>query len=74
MQEFHGGTAAIYKDEDIAHPDVLLHSVLYDTAQGVHAFAHVGLTGAEEVAHGVIQAEHMCVGFGKGRGWLTEGR
>lgn len=74
MQEFHGGTAAIYKDEDITHTDVLLHPVLYDSAQGVHAFAHVGLTGAKVVAHGVIQAEHGCEGFGTGKGWLTEGR
>lgn len=58
MQKLHGCTVSIDEDEDITHAHIVSHQVLNHTTERVHPFSHVRLSRAQEIAHGVIQAEH----------------
>jgi hypothetical protein len=60
MQQFHQFTASSYKDEDIAIPDIAVHSLVNHPTERTDTLAHVRASGTEIVAHRIIKAEHQA--------------
>jgi hypothetical protein len=54
MQDFHSGAGSVYENETVTHTNIVSHLVLYNSAQRVHPFAHVGFPRTEKIAHGII--------------------
>lgn len=62
MEDLHGRTGLVDKDEGVAVLDVAPHLVGHDAAERVEALAHIRGVRVQEEAVAVIQAEHPLPG------------
>lgn len=66
VEQFHNRFPRADENKYVPLAQLMPHVVLNQSAKRVHSTTHVGLPRAQEVAHGVIKAEHGRRRFGPG--------
>ncbi len=58
VQDLHNVLPAVYENKHPAITDILVHRLIYNTAQGIKTLAHIYRHGMQVVLKGLVPMEH----------------